>query len=212
MVGSKHVFPPELAEAERRALNALIARGAARKALKAGDRIPAIVLSDSNGRIVETCDLLARGPLVAAFHRGLWCPYGNLALQALEGARAEIEVRGASVIAVSQQTASSARKSKRLNGVGFPILVDPGGDVGARLGLRWSCPNYLQEAYRQLGVNLAEVNGDGSWTLPIPALVVVGTDGVVSYAEIDPDVTHSWDPSDVFPVLDLLKGAGQRAW
>jgi peroxiredoxin len=212
MVGSKHVFPVEVADAERRAVAGLIARGAARNALKAGDRIPAIVLSDSNGRIVEACDLLARGPLVAAFHRGMWCPFGNLALQALEVARAEIELRGASVVAISQQTASSARKSKRLNELGFPILVDPGGDVVARFGLRWTSPNYLQEAYRRIGINLAEINGDGSSALPIPALFVIGTDGVVSYAEIDPDVTHSWDPFDVFPVLDLLKGAGRRAW
>jgi len=34
---------------------------------------------------------------------------------------------------------------------------------------------------------------------------VIGQDGVIAYAEINPDYTRRPEPSDVFPVLDQLK-------
>ena len=206
MIGWERDVPPEIADAERRATTDLISSGVARKALKAGDRIPAIVLPDSDGWIVEACDLLARGPLIVAFHRGLWCPYGNLALQTLERARSEIEARGASVVVISQQTRTNSRRSKRLNGLGFPILVDADSLVAAQFGVRWNAPPHLREVYKRLDIDLARYNNDESWMLPIPALFVVGSDAIIAYAEIDPDATRTSDPANVFPVLDLLKG------
>jgi peroxiredoxin len=36
---------------------------------------------------------------------------------------------------------------------------------------------------------------------------VIGQDGVVAYAEINPDFTRRPEPDDVLPVLDALKAA-----
>src|ERR1700733_6009730 len=206
MIGWECDVSTEIADAERRAATDLILSGVARKALRAGDRIPAIVLSDSDGWTVNARDLLTRGPLIVPFHRGLWCPYGNLALRTLEGARSEIEARGASIVVISQQTRTNSRRSKRLNGLGFPILVDADGLVAAQFGVRWNAPAHLREVYKRLDVDLARYNNDESWMLPIPALFVVGSGAVIVYAEIDPDATRTTDPANVFPVLDLFKG------
>jgi peroxiredoxin len=208
MVGFKSDVRSEIVEAERRAVADLVAAGAAGLALKAGDRMPAIVLPESEGRTVESSDLLRRGPLVVAFHRGLWCAFANTALQALEGVCAEVEARGASVVTITQQTAANARKSRQLNGLGFSVLVDRGGEVTARFGLRWQLQAYLREAYEMFDVDLGRYNGEKSWALPMPAFFVVGTDGVICYAEVDPDATRPLDPRNVLPVLDRIKGSG----
>ncbi len=39
----------------------------------------------------------------------------------------------------------------------------------------------------------------------MPARYVIGQDGVIAYAEINPDYTRRPEPSDVLPVLDQLK-------
>jgi hypothetical protein len=39
----------------------------------------------------------------------------------------------------------------------------------------------------------------------MPARYVIAQDGVIVYAEINPDYTRRPEPSDVFPVLDKLK-------
>ena len=70
-----------------------VASGSADRALKAGDVAPAFRLKDAEGVLVNSAELLSHGPLVASFYRGVWCPYCNLELQALEASRAEIEAR-----------------------------------------------------------------------------------------------------------------------
>jgi peroxiredoxin len=197
--------PPEVVTVMHRVIDELIASGQAERALKAGDRAPAFTLPDPDGKHVSTQDLLAKGPLVMTFYRGAWCPFCNLDLQALEEARPEIEAHGASLVAVSQQTAANSRKSQRSNKLNFPIVGGNGGELAARLGIRWRLPEDLQAIHKQLGADLVAFNGEDSWTLPMPARYVIGQDGVIAYAEINPDYTRRPDPSDVFPILDRLK-------
>jgi peroxiredoxin len=189
----------------QRATQSLIDSRQANDALEAGDIAPEFTLQDANGETVGSRALLGRGPLVATFYRGVWCPYCNYDLQALEEVRPEIEARGASLIAVSPQTQANSRKSQRDNRLGFPILSDPGTAVAAAFGLRFALPDDLIEVYRQFGNDLARINDDPSWVLPMPARYVIGTDGVIAYAEVNPDYTRRPDPSELLPVLDHLR-------
>ena len=200
-----NLAPPPIVAALHRATDELIASGAADRALKAGDRAPSFTLPDTEGKPVSTAALLARGPLVVTFYRGIWCPYCNLDLQALEAARSQIEASGARLIAVSQQTAANSRKSQRQNKLGFPILSDPGGKTGALFGVRWTVPAYLREIHQALGADLTQFNGEDSWTLAMPARYVIGGDGVIAYAEVNPDYTRRPDPAHLLPVLDALR-------
>jgi peroxiredoxin len=200
-----NLAPPEISKSIHRLIDELVASCAADKALKAGDTAPAFSLPDADGRMVSSRDLLAKGPLVVTFYRGVWCPYCNLDLQALEAARTEIERRRAHMVAISQQTAANSRKALRQLGLGFPILSDKGGEVGAWFGLRWTAPEYLRDVHRKVGADLTQINGEDSWTLPMPARYVIGQDGVIAYAEVNPDYTRRPEPSDAFPVLDALR-------
>lgn len=145
-----------------------------------------------------------KGSLVVTFYRGVWCPYCNLELQALEGVRAEIESRGATLIAISQQTAGNSRASSRDNAVSFPILIDQGGAVADAFGIRWALEGDIRALYEQFGVNLETFNGEPSWTLPMPARYVIDTNGVIVYSEVNPDYTKRPEPAELLPVLDAL--------
>jgi peroxiredoxin len=197
--------PASVVELLHRATDELIEAGAADNALRAGDIAPVFTLFDADGNLVSSQDLLAKGPLVVSFYRGIWCPYCNLDLAALEETRGEIEARGASLVAISQQTPISSRKSQRQNGLAFPILSDKGGIVAEEFGIRWTLPEYLREVHRALGADLVQFNGEDSWTLPMPARYVIGQDGVIAYAEVNADYTQRPDPANIFPVLDQLR-------
>ncbi len=143
--------------------------------------------------------------LVLTFYRGVWCPYCNIELKALEEARPLIEAKGASLVALSMQNAPNSRRSARENGLGFPILVDKLGTVADAFGLRFKLSVAVVKIYRDVLKNdLEAYNDDRSWTLPMPARFVVGQDGVIAYAEVNPDFTRRPDPSELFPVLDQL--------
>ena len=193
--------PPAVIETMHRATAELIAVGAAGRALKAGDHAPAFTLNDPDGKPIASADLLARGPLVVTFYRGVWCPYCNMELQALQAALPEFRAVGASLVAISPQTAANSRKSVRQNELGFPILSDPHNDVAAAFGLRFTLPGYLVDLYKSLKNDLPAFNGDPSWTLPMPGRFVIAPDGTIIYAEVNPDYTKRPEPEDMLPTL-----------
>lgn len=201
--GPPYNVPYWVHEPMHRATDQLIASGAADRALKAGSRAPDFKLKDATGVEVTSRTLLARGPLVLSFYRGVWCPYCNMELQALQAALADIERRGASLVAISPQTQANSRRSTRENGITFPILSDPHNDVAAAFGLRFKLPDYLIALYKTVLRNdLATVNGDDCWTLPMPARFVISPNGEIAYAEVNPDYTHRPDPQELLPALD----------
>ena len=203
--GPPYHVPASIHEPMHRATAELIASGLASRARKVGDQAPAFVLADAEGHSVSSADLLKQGPVVVTFYRGVWCPYCNMDLQALQEALPEIEKHGARLVAISPQTAANSRRSQRENKLGFPILSDPHNDVAASFGLRFALPDYLVDLYKNTFKNNLElVNGDDSWTLPMPARFIIGQDGVIRYAEVNPDYTRRPDPSELLPVLDAL--------
>ncbi len=193
--------PPEVLETMRRATADLVASGQAGQALKAGDAAPAFTLSDEEGRPVNLRELLAKGTLVLTFYRGTWCPFCNTDLQALQEELPAIEAAGGTLAAVSPQTAANSRKALRDNRLAFPILTDRGNEVAAAFGLRFRMPDDLIALYKGFGNDLAAVNGEPSWTLPMPARYVIGADGRILHAEVNPDYTRRPEPSTLLPVL-----------
>ena len=183
----------------------LIASGQADRALKAGAAAPVFELPDAHGNLMRSADLLARGPLVITFYRGVWCPYCNMDLQALEDAADEIRALGASLVAISPQTAPNRRKSERENALSFPILSDHGNALADKFGLRFRLPDDLIAVYKGFGNDLTVGNGEPSWTLPMPARYVIDSNGVIAYAEVNADYTKRPDPSELFPVLRRLE-------
>lgn len=196
--------PAHAIEAFERSTQELIDDGQAERAIKAGDTAPTFVLNDPDGNTVSLKDLLAKGPVVVSFYRGACCPYCNLELQALEAAAEGIRSRGATLVAISMQGAAQSRKSQRDNKLGFPILIDQGGELAKQFGLRWTLQPYVKDVFKSFNVDLPAIHGDGQWNLPMPARYVVDTDGTVAYAEVNPDYTRRPDPAELIPVLDRL--------
>jgi len=193
--------PRTAIETMHRATPELIASGAASRALKAGDTAPSFELNDANGHPVASSTLLGQGSLVVSFYRGVWCPYCNMELQALQEALPAFRALGARLVAISPQNAVNSRKSMRSNGLDFPILSDPGNATAAAFGLRFALPGYLVDLYKDRKNDLPAFNGDTSWTLPMPGRFVIGQDGIIRYAEVNPDYTHRPEPADMLAVL-----------
>src|SRR5260370_10787426 len=103
-------------------------------------------------------------------------------LQALEAAKPAFDKYGASLLAISPQSAPNSRKSVRQNKLTFSILSDAKGKVGAAFGLRFELPDYLIELYKGLKYELPKFYDDPSLTLPMPARYVYVHDGTILYS------------------------------
>jgi peroxiredoxin len=76
-----------------------------------------------------------------------------------------LKTHNTKLVALTPQIGEHSASMRKKHGLDFPILSD------------------LGNAY------LAKVNGENSWTMPMPARVVVDQSGIVRYIDIDPDYT-----------------------
>ncbi len=70
--GFKEKVPAETAALMHRATEELRSSGLVEGALKVGDKLPDFALPDTEGEIVRSQALLAKGPLVVSIYRGVW--------------------------------------------------------------------------------------------------------------------------------------------
>ncbi len=80
------------------------------------------------------------------------------------------------------------------HGIEFDMLSDPGNEYAAELGLRFEVPAEVKKIYQGFKLPMEETNGDDSWTLPMPARIVVSSDGIVRATDIDPNYTSRPEP------------------
>lgn len=182
----------------------LVATDPTAGAVSTGDPAPPFELPNAIGQTVRLADLLAQGPVVLAFYRGGWCPYCSLELKALQEALPALTEAGARLVAVSPQTPDATLSTREKKELQFDVLSDVGNAVAREYGLVFEVPADLVDAYRGFGIDLEGANGDATHELPMPATYVIGTDGTVRYAFVDPDYTKRAEPSDVLQALERL--------
>lgn len=66
------VIPAEAMVVMDRAENDLRNSGIMDQVLKSGEKAPEFSLPDTHSKMVESADLLQKGPLVVGFYRGVW--------------------------------------------------------------------------------------------------------------------------------------------
>lgn len=108
-------------------------------------------------------------------------------MQAVASKLAEYD---ASIVALTPQLPEHNAAMALKNELNFHLLSDPANAYAAELGLKFTVPPEVQEIYNGFGLILPKFNGDDSWSLPIPARLVVDRSGVVRATDIDVDYTR----------------------
>ena len=127
-------------------------------------------------------------------------------LDALKKTTAEFKALGATFIAISPQLQSFNRELREEKKLTFEILSDPGNEVAQRYGLTFKLPEDLKEIYLKFNIDLEKYNGDDSWTLPLPARLIIDVDGIIRYAEINADYTGRPEPEETIAELNNIIG------
>jgi peroxiredoxin len=129
-----------------------------------------------------------------------------LELDALKKTTAEFKALGATFIAISPQLQSFNRELREEKKLTFEILSDPGNEVAQRYGLTFKLPEDLKEIYLKFNIDLEKYNGDDSWTLPLPARLVIDQEGIIRYAAINADYTVRPEPEETIAALKNIMG------
>jgi peroxiredoxin len=116
----------------------------------------------------------------------------------------EISGAGATLVVVSPQIQRTPREPEDQPALPMEHVHDRGNEIAKAYGLAFSLPEDLRDVYRAIGLDLARVHGDDTWTLPMPARFVIDGAGVIRSADVDPDYTRRAEPSETLTVLRSL--------
>ena len=177
---------PEFAAAVDRLVARLRQYGAGESAPRVGEPMPSFVLPDETTRMVGLDSLLDRGPVAVIFHRGHWCPYCRINIEALAEAHKELSAGGGQIVAIMPDRQKFTAELKSQSNAPFPILTDADNGYAMSLNLAIWVGAEMQKLMEGR-LDLPAFQGNNSWILPIPATFVVGRDALIRARFIDPD-------------------------
>ncbi|MGX4773116.1 peroxiredoxin-like family protein [Bradyrhizobium guangdongense] len=196
---SREVFPA-YGEAVDRLVARLGGNGGGETAPRPGDPMPPFMLPDESGRLVTLPTLLEIGPVAVMFFRGHWCPYCRLNVRAVVQALDRIEAMGARIVAIVPETQEYTRQLKVDSAAPFPVLTDLDNGYALSLNLAIWLGAEIQSLLSYQ--DMAKFHGNDGWMLPIPAVFVVGRDGIVKARFVDPDFRKRMEIDDLLAALE----------
>lgn len=195
-------LPPDVVEVFTRDSHQLHARGVPAGVVKVGDILAPFTLRNAVGTPVTLDDLLSTGPAVLVFYRGGWCPYCNLALRTYQRELLpQLHTWQARMAAISPQTPDQSLSTAEKAALDFEVLSDPRGELARRIGIAFEQAEDVLAAQRKLGLDLAEVNEEGSTQLPMPTVLIVDQDRTVRFVDVHPDYTTRTEVGDIIAGL-----------
>ena len=112
---------------------------------------------------------------------------------------------GATICAITPQPPEATKPLVEKHKITFDLLSDHGNEYAAKLGLRFKLPDHLKQAYLSFGNDLAQRNGEDSWTLPMPGRFVIDRSSIVRAVDVDPDYRYRPEPQKTVDDVKALK-------
>lgn len=200
--GFKTKVPQELQEIMLNATEELKKTSLSKNALKVGNTAKDFALPNAVNQTVSLDELLKENDFVVInFYRGLWCPYCNLELKALQSINDELINNNAKLVAISPQTPDASLTTKEKNELEFEVLSDSHNTLAKDYGLVFSLAEELRPIYESFGIDIVGLNDEDSFELPLPATYVINKQKEIIYSFIDEDYTSRCEPQEILDII-----------
>lgn len=182
-------------------------------AVQKGDRTPPFTLPTIDGGQVSLSNLVANGPVVLVFFRFAGCPACNIALPHYRDTLwPTLMAAGISLLAISPQPVSALSEIVTRHKLPFPVASDTKLELSRALGITYIFDAASCQAATSKGGKSLDINGlDDVWELPKPAVLVVGPEHVIQFADVSPDWMNRTESEQVIAALGLNKGEASHA-
>ena len=153
-----------------------------------GQFIPDVIVQTEFGKDISLKGLVESRPSVVIFYRGGWCPYCNRQMKGLLEVEQRIIDLGYQIIAISPETPGRLQAQK--TGASFDVLrlSDNGLNAIRAFGLGYFLDEKTANQYRnKLGAKLVTLEGSNKVVLPVPAVYIFDTSGLVQFQYVNPN-------------------------
>jgi peroxiredoxin len=197
VAAGKSQLPPEIGTSLENLIIRLKKDFQGKEKLQVGKKIPSVSFTNADGKVVSIDKFYQSRPVVLIFYRGNWCPFCDLTLRAYNKHTSQFEKAGVNLVGVSPQKIEYSKETKAKAELNFELVSDIGNEAAQTFGIGCSLTPDEQKLYAQLDADLVHFNGDESWQLPAPSVILIDTDGTLLATWIDYDYTHRAEPEEV---------------
>jgi peroxiredoxin len=181
-------------------------RDARTVAAPAGTVLPDTELFDVHGVATTLYAAAGDGASVLVFYRGAWCPFATIALSAYQDQLLpRLAERGVRLVAISPQQPAGLLTMQQKRKLAFTVVSDPGNTIAGRLGILTQPPDECLAAQRQIGLDLTDVNADGTVSLPMAATVILDPGHTVRWIDVQPDHRTHTGPQQALSALQQVE-------
>ncbi|MBT8072160.1 MAG: AhpC/TSA family protein [Xanthomonadales bacterium] len=155
--------------------------------LLVGMQAPDFTVRDVENKLFEFDAQSQTRPVVLTFFRGGWCPYCNLHLSEMRFAEEQLKNMGFNIWFISIDKPDLLLESLDDPGIGYTVYSDASLHATRAFGLAFRVDDELNQRYLGYGIDLESASGETHHVLPAPATYIIGTDGIINFAYINPD-------------------------
>lgn len=176
---------------------AVVDRAEAVTPLSVNNQAPEATLRRPDGEAVTMVSLYEERPSILIFYRGGWCPYCNTHLGQIAKVEPELVEMGYQILAISPDRPEALSETTAKGDYQYQLLSDSNMALSKAFGLAFRVDDQTVDKYRGFGIDLEEASGRSHRLLPVPAVYIVNTDGVIRFAHWNPDYKERLQAPDL---------------
>ncbi len=170
-----------------------------------GQELPDVNLVTVDGKPVNLRELASEKPSVIIFYRGGWCPYCSAQLAGLKDVEQRIVKNGYQIIAISPDSPERLKEQTLETEFQVTLLSDKDFSATAAFGLGFYLPEKTAKRYKdRMGVAFPALDGTSKVALPVPAVYIADTDGLVHFQYVNPNFKVRVQPELLYQATKLL--------
>jgi len=155
--------------------------------------LPGMMVSDTcvqdmNREEVCSDRLFQQKPTVLVVYRGGWCPYCNAQLNRLKQIEKHLITLGYQLVAVSPDSNVNVDRLQRRHSLRYTLLTDNKLALAKSMGLAYFLDKKMEALYKEkFGVPYVDIEGETRVSLPVPAVYIIDTTGLIHFQYVNPN-------------------------
>lgn len=177
--------------------------------LKTGQSIPEVNIKNIKGESVSLNSIVSENPTILIFYRGGWCPYCNVHLSKLQEIESELLALGFQIIAISADSPEMLSETLDKNELKFTLYSDNESAASTAFGLAFRVSDDYMEKLASYNIDLEGATGNNDHILPVPAVYMLNTSGLIEFDYSNPDYKVRLDTGELLAQAKTLQ-SGQK--
>ena len=173
--------------------------------LLVGMKAPDFKVKDVEGGVFSFRSGEQAKPVVLTFFRGGWCPYCNLHLSEMRLAEKQLREQGFDIWFISIDKPELLLESLDEPDIGYVLYSDSSLDATRAFGLAFHVNDEMNERLLSYDIDIEQASGENHHVLPAPATYIIGTDGIINFAYINPDYKVRLHPDVLMAAANAYK-------